>query len=98
VSDQWELELADIRSLASNNDGHKFVLNSIYASKFAYSVPTRAKTVEAVVSAFHSIVTRTLGRRPLSVRPDNANVLVNAKFRILLNGKGIERNCEEIPS
>jgi len=53
VGDLWELDLADMSSLASHNGGYMHLLNSIDAfSKYAYSVPIRCKAAEAVVSAF----------------------------------------------
>ena len=63
VGDLWELDLVDMSSLFSHNDGHKYLFNAIDAfSKYAYSVPIRSKTCEIVASAFLSILTRTRGR------------------------------------
>ena len=65
VGDLWELDLEDMSSLTSHNDGYKYLLNAIDAfSKYAYSVPIRSKAGETVVSAFRSILARTIGRRP----------------------------------
>jgi len=49
----WELVLSDMCSLASHIDGFKYILNAIDAfSKYAYSVPKRSKTNEAVAADF----------------------------------------------
>jgi hypothetical protein len=62
------LDLADMSSLASHVEGHKFILNAIDAfSKYSYSLPIRFKTGEAVASAFRSILSRNRGRIPLVV-------------------------------
>jgi transposase InsO family protein len=91
VGDLWELDLTDMSSLTSHNSGYKYLLNAIDAfSKFAYSVPIRFKTAEAVVSAFRSILARTGGRRPLVVRTDKGKEFVNVKFRKLLDTEEIE--------
>ena len=88
MGDVWELDLADMSSLASHNDGHKYRLNTF--SKYAYSFPIRSKTGEAVASAFRSILSRTRGIKPLVVRTDKGIEFVNAKFRNLLDGEVIE--------
>jgi transposase-like protein len=76
VGDLWELDLAEMSSLASHNGGYKYLFNAIDAfSKYAYSVPIRSKTAEAVVSAFRSILAETGGRRPLVLRTDKAKSL-----------------------
>jgi hypothetical protein len=57
-------------------------------------VPFRSKTGEAVASAFRSILAGSGSRRPMAVRTDRVRELVNARFRKLLNGEGIEmRMC-----
>jgi len=69
VGDLWELDLADMGTMASH-DGHRYLLNVIDAfSKHAYSVPIRSKTSEAVASAFPSILAK-IGNssKPLAVR------------------------------
>jgi hypothetical protein len=38
--------------MASNNDGHNYLINAIDASKYVYSVPMGSKTGDAVASAF----------------------------------------------
>jgi len=84
VGDLWELDLADMSCVASQNNGHKYFQNAIDAfSKYAYTIPIRSKTDEAVVSAFRSIMARTRGRKPLEVRTDKDKVFLNAQFRKL---------------
>jgi hypothetical protein len=84
--------------LTSHNSGYKYLLNAIDAfSKYAYSVPIRSRTAEAVVSAFRSILARTGGRRPLVVRTDKGKEFVNAKSRKLLYTEGIEMRVCRYP-
>jgi transposase InsO family protein len=91
VGDLWELDLADMSSLALHNGGHNYLLKAIDAfSKYACWLPLRSKTVGAVASAFRSILAKNGNRRPLVVRTDKGKVFVNAKFRELLDSKGIE--------
>jgi glycerol dehydrogenase-like iron-containing ADH family enzyme len=53
-----------------------------------------SKTAGAIASAFRSILAKNDGRRPLVVRTDKGKEFVNAKFRELLDSKGIEmRMC-----
>lgn len=49
VGDLWELDLANMGSLASNNGGYRQILNAIDVfSKYTYSVPTRSKAGEVM--------------------------------------------------
>lgn len=61
VGDLWELDLADMDSMALHKEGHSYFLNATDASKYAYSVPIRSKTGEAVVLAIRSILARNCG-------------------------------------
>jgi hypothetical protein len=71
VGDVWKLDLANMRSLASN-DGHKHILNTIDAFySYTYSMPTRSKTDQAIDSPFRTILARAGSRRPQAVRTDN---------------------------
>jgi transposase InsO family protein len=91
VGDLWEEEIADMRSLFSHNYCHRYLLNVIDDfSKYAYSVPNRSKTAKAVVSTFRPVLNRHRGRPPLVVRIDSGREFVNAKFRKLLEERGIE--------
>jgi transposase InsO family protein len=86
VGDLWELDLA-MTSLVSHNDGHRYLLNVIDTfSKYAYSVPNRMKAA----GAFRSVMVRHGGRPPLVVRTGKGKEFVNAKFRKILEGRGIE--------
>lgn len=43
VGYMWELDLVDMTSLASHNDGHNYIHNAIDAfSKYAYTMSTRS--------------------------------------------------------
>ena len=86
-----EVGSEDMSSLASQNDGHKYLLNAIDAfSIYASLVPMRSKTGEAVASAFRFLLSRTMGRISLVVRTDKGKEFVKAKFRKLLDGEEIE--------
>jgi hypothetical protein len=66
VRDLWELDLADMVSLATHYGGYMYILKTIdVLSKYAYSVPTLSKTGEAVAMAFRSILDKSCGRKPL---------------------------------
>jgi len=68
VGDLWELDLADMRSLASNKAGHSYILNAIDVfSKYDYLVLTRSKTEEAEATAFRITLDKAGGIKPLAV-------------------------------
>jgi len=96
VGDVWESDLADMGSLASQNDGHRYILNRIDAfCKCLCLVPNFFKTCEAVASDFRTILPRNGGRRLLALGGDKDKKFVNSRFRKLLNDEGIEiRVCK----
>lgn len=68
-----------------HNFGHSYVLNANYSfSKYAYSVPIRSQTGQAVVSAFLPVLGTSGGRWPLVVQKDKGKDFVNARIRKLL--------------
>jgi hypothetical protein len=84
--------------MASHNDGHKYLPNATDAfSKYAYSVPMRSKTGEAVASAFRSIFPGLGEESRWWCERKRGKGCVKAKFRQLLDGKEIEMTVRRNP-
>jgi hypothetical protein len=56
VGDLCDLDLEDMLSLGSHNDGHKYILNAIDASNYVYSIPTSSNTGQAFALAIRTIL------------------------------------------
>ena len=83
IDDQWQADLVDISSLARFNKGYKFLLTCINVfSKFAWVVPLKNKTGEALVNGFQSIL--DLGRSPGKLQTDKGTEFLNHNFQSLL--------------
>ena len=56
IDDQWEADLIDMQSLASENGSKKYILTVIDAlSKYAWALPLKDKTGATLVRAFSTI-------------------------------------------
>ena len=83
----WQIDLADLTSLAVHNDGFKYLLTCIDCfSRFAWAVPIKNKTAQYVTDAFVSIVTT---RRPTYLQSDKGGEFLNSTFQSFLKDQGI---------
>ena len=86
---QWQADLADVSSLASKNQGIKYLLTCIdIFSKYAWVIPLTCKTGKALVAAFKDILKSN--RKPLVLQTDQGKEFVNASFQHFLKDEGIE--------
>ena len=64
----WQVDLADLNSLAVHNDGFKYLLTCIDCfSRYAWAVPIKNKTATSVTDAFASLISL---RKPTYVQSD----------------------------
>ena len=60
IDDIWAMDLADLNSLVSYNDGCRYMLCIVDVfSKFAWAVPLKNKTAETVLSAVQGVVKKS---------------------------------------
>src|SRR5437867_9219123 len=87
VDHLWQIDLADMTSLSSYNDGFKFLLTCIDCfSRYAWVVPIRNKSAMTVTDAFASL----LGdRRPTYVHSDKGSEFLNSTFQHFLKTHNI---------
>jgi Integrase core domain len=80
IGDLWQADLICWESLASYNDGFKYILVVIDVfSKFAFTVPMRSKNSSEVLSAFEKIFNSDV-RPPLRLQTDKGREFNNSKF------------------
>ena len=90
IDDLWEIDLIDFRSLASYNDGYKYILVVVDAlSKFAWVEKMRDKSAKSSVDAFASILCRSSGRVAVWVQSDKGKEFVAGGFQKFLKKRGI---------
>jgi len=85
----WQLDLADLTSLASYNDNVKYLLCCVDAfSRYAFVRPLENKGAVAVRDAFASVVADTY-RKPNHVQSDKGREFLNAIFQEYLRSQHI---------
>ena len=85
---QWSADLVDVQSLASENQGFKYLLTVIDAlSKYAWVRPLKDKTATSVAGAFKDIF--ALGRIPKRLRTDRGREFLGSPVQRLLREHGI---------
>lgn len=94
IDDLWQADLADMNSLANENDGHRYLLTVIDAfSKRAWAIPVKNKTGANVAAAFSKILEE--GRQPALLQTDKGTEFLNETFQALLRRLGIHHYTSE---
>jgi len=89
IDQQWEVDLADLPAITAQNDGYRYLFCCIdVLSKYAWVIPLKRKTGEALLDGFKQLFAST-ERRPKSVRCDKGGEFNNAKVKAYLDEKGI---------
>lgn len=87
LDDQFEADLIDMQSIAKHNSRYKYILTVIDSlSKYAWAVPIKDKSGDAIVKAFTPILDE---RPPRKLRTDKGKEFLNSKFQNLLKKRGI---------
>ena len=83
----WQIDLADLSSLARYSDGFRYLLTCIDCfSRYAWAVPIRNKTASAVTYAFVSLISL---RKPTYVQSDKGGEFLNSTFQSFLKANDI---------
>lgn len=81
IDAQWQMDLADMQTLAEENDGYRFICVAICVfSKFAFAIPTKSKHGLEIVRAFQQILNNSRGRRPICLQTDKGTEFLNKRF------------------
>lgn len=80
LDSQWEADLMDLTTLASDNRDYRYLLVTINVfSRYVHCQPLKQKTASAVLMAFKTILQQ--GRRPSSLRTDKGKEFKNKAFQ-----------------
>jgi Integrase core domain len=86
----WEIDLADLSSMARQNDNHHFLLHKIdVLSKRGDVEPMRHKSAEETLAAFKKIVARAGGVCPKNLYTDRGTEFFNEQFAAYTKANGI---------
>lgn len=89
VDEQWQADLADVTLLASENNGHRFILTVIdIFSRYAWARPLKSKRGSDVAAAFKDIFKE--GRIPKRIQTDQGKEFENREVRNLFREHDIE--------
>lgn len=93
IDHQFQADLIDVKNLKKYNDGYSFLLTCIdVLSKYAWVIPLKTKTGEALVEAFRKIVAQ--GRRLLRLQTDKGKEFINKTFQNYLKEEGVHFFCD----
>jgi transposase InsO family protein len=83
IDHQWQADLMDLGKLASYNKGFKYLLTCIdVLSRYAWVVPLKDKTANALKEAFRVIFKS--GWRPIRLQTDKGTEFTNRVFQKFL--------------
>ena len=69
IDELWQMDLADMQTMAKDNDGYRYLLICIDVfSKFLWVIPLKNKTGPTLVEAFKEIMES--GRKPQKIQTD----------------------------
>ena len=81
IDKQWQADLADMSSLAKENDGFRYLLTVVDCfSKFGWAIPIRRKDNTALVEAFTFLLN---SRKPQKLQTDKGKEFLNAPVQEL---------------
>ena len=87
IDDIWEMDLADLSSLAKYKDRYKYLLNVIdIFSRYPCSVSLKDKDGSSITSALKSLFQN---RKPITVESDKGTEFVNATLQKYLKRQGV---------
>ena len=89
IDELWQMDLADMQTMAAENDGYRYLLVCIDVfSKYLWVIPLKTKTGPALVTAFKKILES--GRKPEKIQTDQGTEFFNKHFKELMKKEEIK--------
>jgi Integrase core domain/Chromo (CHRromatin Organisation MOdifier) domain len=96
IDAQWQADLADMQTLAKENNGMRYILTVIDVfSKFAWAIPIKDKGAKTMVTAFEELFRLALHRVPRRLQTDKGSEFLCAPVQRLLRVKGVQHFTSE---
>ena len=91
VDQQWQADLADMQTLAEQNDGYRYILTCIdILSRYAWTVPVRSKSSKDMLVAFKQLLRIANPRRPQRLQTDKGREFFNTQVSSFLREQHIQ--------
>ena len=88
---QWQADLADMRTLADKNDGHCYILTCVdVLSRYAWAVPVRSKSAKDMLVAMRELFKRAAPRKPTRLQTDKGLEFYNNSVKEFLVAQQVE--------
>ena len=85
---QWQADLADVQSLAEDNDDYKFILTVIDVfTKYAWAIPIKDKSAKTMMQAFKILLDQAAPRKPLKLQTDKGTEFLNKTVQAMLKSE-----------
>jgi len=96
IDSQWQADLADLHSISADNDGVKYLLTVIDVfSKYAWAIPVKEKSSQAMVKAFEQLFTQTNPRIPIKLHTDKGSEFLNKQVQAVFRKYGVQHFCSD---
>ena len=90
IDDQWQMDLADMNQLQSQNEGYRYILTVIdILSRYGFARPLKTKMGKEVAAAIEDIFKES-NRRPQRIQTDQGKEFYNPHVKALLERYNIE--------
>ena len=94
IDNQWQADLADMKSLSRANKGIKYLLTVIdIFSKFALAIPVKSKSGPEILKAFQRLLRIAKPRKPVKLQTDAGKEFLNKHLQEFFKSKGILHFC-----
>lgn len=98
IDDWWEVDLIDVRSIKTYNDGYSYILAVIdVLSKYAWLEPLIDKSGVNVAKAFEAILDRSGGRVPICLQSDMGKEFLSRHTQRILKKNEIRYRVVRCP-
>jgi len=96
IDKQWQADLADMSSIAKDNDGYKFLLTVIDCfSKYAWAIPIKTKSASSLLQAFKNLFEKSHPRKPNRLQTDKGTEFLNKSVQALFKENAIHHFTSE---
>jgi hypothetical protein len=90
IDQQWQADLADMQTLAGDNDGFHYILTCIdILTRYAWAIPVRSKSTSDMVTAMKKLFQTAHPRVPQRLQTDKGMEFFNRQVSALLRQKGV---------
>ena len=90
IDKQWQADLADMQTLADQNDGNRYILTCIdVLSRYAWAIPIKSKSGKDVLSGIKRMFKQARPRKPKLFQTDKGTEFFNAEVTGFLHENNI---------